>query len=57
MIACEAGMSTDIAMLIKLLLILAVCFGFGFQQLWSLRRDKKRTPAASERAAENSEKI
>ncbi len=36
--------------LIELLLVGAACLGFGFQQLWSLRRDRLRRERAGPEA-------
>ena len=44
-------MSTDAIMPVKLLLVLALVLGFGFRELWSLQRDKKKPPPDSSEAS------
>lgn len=36
--------------LIELALVAFLCLGFGFQQLWSLRRERQRAAEAKARA-------
>jgi hypothetical protein len=48
-------MSSDTLIIIEMAMVVVLCLGFGFQQLWSLRQDKKRTLAARQSAAEQAD--
>ncbi len=48
-------MSGETLIIIEMTMTAVLCLGFGFQQLWSLRQDKKRSLNARQRSAENGE--